>query len=71
MFLEGFVKQLPNSWRDKRLREGKLEGLTEAKREIAMNLMNKGFKQKEICEITGLSEIEIEGLKNIPFLRGV
>ena len=40
--------------------KGKLEGIIE----IARNLINKGFNISDIVEITGLSIIEIEKLKN-------
>lgn len=53
--LEEFVKKLPNSWRDKGLREGK--------KEVARKLINKGYNTAEICDITELSENEVEELK--------
>ncbi|WP_277679774.1 hypothetical protein [Gracilibacillus dipsosauri] len=57
--LEEFVKKLPDSWRDKGLREG----LKEGKKEVARKLINKGYNTAEICDITELSENEVEELK--------
>ena len=44
--------------------EGENKGKLEGKIEIARNLINKGFNISDIVEITGLSIIEIEKLKN-------
>jgi predicted transposase/invertase (TIGR01784 family) len=43
-------------------RKGKEEGRIEEKKEIAKNMMKKGFSISEIAELTGLSEDEIRRL---------
>ena len=41
-------------------KEGKIEGIKEKSIEIAKKLLNKNTSKKEISEITGLDETEIE-----------
>ena len=53
------LEKLVTSW-EKRGRE---EGREEEKRGIAKNMLEKGYKTKEIIEITGLSKEEIDELK--------
>lgn len=45
------------------LAEGRAEGLAEGKKTIATNLLSKGFPDKEVAEITGLSIEEVLALK--------
>ena len=42
--------------------KGRTEGLAEGKRETAKNMLVKGFDKNTICEITGLSQKEIQCL---------
>ena len=42
--------------------EGLAEGETKGKRETAKNMLVKGFDKNTICEITGLSQKEIQCL---------
>ena len=44
------------------LAEGRTEGEAKAKREMAKNMLAKGFDKNIICEITGLSQEEIQHL---------
>ena len=44
--------------------EGKIEGIIERNIEIAKNALKKGLSRKDICELTGLSEAEIDELLN-------
>jgi len=69
---EGIVKKiesvmevkfmLETKWKEyrERLRE---EGKGEKAREAARKMLDKGFSVDDICEITGLSPIEVEKLK--------
>ncbi len=41
---------------------GRTEGREEGKREMAKNMLVKGFDKNTICEITGLSQEEIQSL---------
>ena len=41
-------------------KEGKIEGIKEKSMEIAKKLLNKNTSKKEISEITGLDETEID-----------
>lgn len=43
---------------------GKIEGKIERNIEIAKNALKKGLSRKDICELTGLSEAEIDELLN-------
>ena len=42
--------------------EGRAEGATEAKRQVVLSLMEKGFDIKFISEITGLNEEEVQNI---------
>jgi len=42
--------------------KGRTEGREEGKRETAKNMLAKGFDKNTICEITGLSQKEIQCL---------
>lgn len=46
-----------------RLEKGLAEGLAEEKKAIATKLLSKGFPDKEVAEITGLSLKEVLALK--------
>ena len=43
--------------------EGKIEGELEKQKEIALNMLEEGFKLSVVSKITGLSKIEINKLK--------
>ena len=42
--------------------EVKAEGKAEGKAEIARKMLQKGFGLEEICEITGLSQADVEDI---------
>ena len=48
---------------EKGLAKGLAEGLAEEKKAIATKLLSKGFPDKEVAEITGLSLKEVLALK--------
>ncbi len=48
--------------RDEGLREGKMQGLVEGKREVAINLLRYKMPIEQISDITGLSIKEIQDL---------
>ena len=53
------IFKLPNSWREKGLKEGKME----EKRQIAIEMLNEGLSSELIEKITKLRRNEIEELK--------
>jgi predicted transposase/invertase (TIGR01784 family) len=69
------ILKLPNSWRDKGLREGiqeglqkglqegKLKGKMEEKKNIAREMLKEGLSMDLITKITGLDHKEVEQIK--------
>jgi predicted transposase/invertase (TIGR01784 family) len=45
-----------------RYREGKEEGKEEGRKEVALSLLQKGFKKQDVIQVTGLSSSKIEEL---------
>ena len=66
------ILQLPNSWRDKGLKEGREEGIKEGiqkgeieeKRKIAFKMLREGLSLELIVKVTELDYSEIEELRN-------
>lgn len=52
-----------NASLDTKYEEGKIEGKIEEKRELAVKLINKGYSNFDILELTGISEDEILKLR--------
>ncbi|AGK53596.1 transposase [Bacillus sp. 1NLA3E] len=61
------IFKLPNSWREKGLKEGLQEGLKEGKmqekRQVALEMLKEGLNIELIAKITKLDQKEIEELK--------
>ncbi len=56
---EELLKKLPNSWRDKALKEGKKE----ATKNIAKEMLSEGLPIEMIARVTKLDRLEIEALE--------
>ncbi|WP_407270359.1 Rpn family recombination-promoting nuclease/putative transposase [Radiobacillus sp. PE A8.2] len=73
------ILQLPNSWRDKGLREGRQQGIQEGRQEgiqegekqgkreatrnIALEMLKEGLSEQVICKVTKLNPGEIRQIK--------
>jgi predicted transposase YdaD len=57
------IFKLPNSWREKGLKEGKIEGKMEEKRQIALEMLKEDLSVELVSKITKLTRDEIEELK--------
>lgn len=56
------IFKLPNSWREKGLKEGLIEGKMQEKRQVALEMLKEGLKMELIAKITKLDQKEIEEL---------
>jgi predicted transposase/invertase (TIGR01784 family) len=57
------AEKLRKQGKQEGIHEGKLEGKREGKLESARKMREKGYSIEDICDITGLSRKEVEGLR--------
>ena len=58
------LKAVKETMYEEGIEEGIEKGRQEERRDVALNLLNKGVDPKLILDSTGLSEKELEALKN-------